>query len=384
LSLLSATLFSCSNEEKVEATVNENQNTLNRSFCSFEMPSTITNPSGRGSIWTYDSDVKWANGTVIKIKFLNENSANLDLRVKIKRYARIWLRHVNLNYEFVPTTADADIKINPSMTDIGWNSKFGRFCQYVPQNSASMNISNSTDESFLRSQVLHEFGHALGMIHEQLSPNCNQTNWNKDLIRSNRSYWGWSVADFNAAFFNQESSSNTYLVSSTYDRNSIMHYWLLAGESGPGSTANDTSNLTNTDISFMNGQYPLGNTRNIYRFNYNFVHNYNPNVNHRPELYTEGVLGRISMSQIPNSFPLRRFERSNGDSYFTFATAMPNNPEYTFKELIGYAFKTQQPGTVAIHQYWGNNHHFYTANFNELGNGGSGYVKEPTFIYLFP
>ena len=381
LSLLSATLFSCS-DEKVEIPVQNAQNLPISGACSFELQK--SDPTGKGAIWNWE-DYRWPNQSIIKVKFLGNDGTNTDLKSRIKRYANLWLRHANVNFEFVSSTSDADIKIvagNEGSTG-NW-SYCGIYCKRLAQNVPTMSIGDlnvNGTESWLRATVLHEFGHALGLIHEHKSPNCDKSNWNKEAIISRYiAEQGWTRDYVIQQIFNNEDPY--WLDVSTYDRNSIMHYPFSASELGT-ATGIDNRDLSVIDMNFMSGKYQFGNIRNIYRFYYNGIHNYNPNAYDKPEQFTEGILGRISMSQIPNTFPLRRFERSNGDSYFTFAASMPNNPEYTFKELIGYAFNTQQPGTVPVHQYWGNNHHFYTLDLAELGNGGYGYSKEPTFIYLY-
>ena len=146
---------------------------------------------------------------------------------------------------------------------------------------------------------------------------------------------------------------------------------------------NYTLSVNGLRSSFRN----IDNKANIYRFANNSIHRYDRNVAAFPSTAVEGVLGRISQTQLPNTFPLFKFETASGDTYFHFANTMPNYPQYILKGISGYASKTAQPGTgmVPIYEYWGFNHHFYTNNPNELGAAGgtTGWTKAPVTFYLF-
>lgn len=386
LSLLSATLFSCSNEEKMNS-LEQNQKVLaNNGSCKFELPDSGVN--GKAAVWNW-AYYRWPNQSVIKVKFLGNDATNADLKFRIKRYARLWLRHVNVNFEFVPSSAPADIKIivgNEGATG-NW-SYCGIQCKDVAQNTPTMSIGDLSwngTETWLRSTVIHEFGHALGMIHEHKSPNCDKTNWNKEAIISRYiNQQGWTRDYVIQQIFNNDDPY--YLDLSPYDRNSVMHYSFSALEMGTPTEIYNTE-LSVTDKSYMSSRYPLGNTESIFRFLSNGIHYYNRNAFAFAEGNTEGVLGRISKTQIPGTFPLYKHQMPYGDNYFNFQNTVPGYPQYVNQGIIGYAFKTPNasyPELKPIYHYWGNNHHFYTANYAELGAGGSGYVTQPTMFYLFP
>ena len=42
----------------------------------------------------------------------------------------------------------------------------------------------------------------------------------------------------------------------------------------------------------------------------------------------------------------------------------------------GVAVEASDPALAPLYRYWGNNNHFYTTNFNELGDGARGYRLE--------
>ena len=259
LSLLSATLFSCS-DEKVEIPVQNAQNLPISGACSFELQK--SDPTGKGSIWNW-ADYRWPNQSNIKIKFLGNDGTNTDLKSRIKRYANLWLRHANVNFEFVSSTSDADIKIvagNEGSTG-NW-SYCGIYCKRLAQNVPTMSIGDlnvNGTESWLRATVLHEFGHALGLIHEHKSPNCDKSNWNKEAIISRYiAEQGWTRDYVIQQIFNNEDPY--WLDVSTYDRNSIMHYPFSASEMGTATGINNRE-LSIIDINFMSGKYPF--TQNV-------------------------------------------------------------------------------------------------------------------------
>jgi hypothetical protein len=69
--------------------------------------------------------------------------------------------------------------------------------------------------------VLHEFGHALGAIHEHQHPGVN-IPWNREAVYSYYDRQGWSREQVDNNIFRRYES--TQLNSSTYDIDSIMHY----------------------------------------------------------------------------------------------------------------------------------------------------------------
>src|SRR5947207_15145721 len=92
--------------------------------------------------------------------------------------------------------------------------------------------STSTDAEY-SSVMLHEFGHALGMIHEHQSP-ANGIKWNKEAVIKALSgppnYWDLPTIQFNV--FDRYSATQTQFTQ--FDPKSIMLYsfpkeWTLNG-----------------------------------------------------------------------------------------------------------------------------------------------------------
>ncbi len=88
----------------------------------------------------------------------------------------------------------------------------------------------------------------------------------------------------------------------------------------------------------------------------------------------------------PGTVPLYRYRSSsNPDHFFTtnFDELGNGNDDYIAEGIQCYVFASPQPGTVPLYRYRGGPDHFYTTDFNELGNGREGYISEGIQCYVF-
>lgn len=188
----------------------------------------------------------WDNGATLKIKLLGGNSQQ-------RRYftdaVLEWEKVVNLKFSYV-TTGNADLRVSFVSGSGSW-SYVGKDAQGVPQTQATINIG------WLGSDVcLHEFGHALGMAHEQASPNSTIC-WNKEAVYTALggppNNWSRETVDWNVfrKLTTQEAEATVF------DPASIMQYsvpasWLCPPSSGiPGGKA-----LSALDRQHMSEKYP--------------------------------------------------------------------------------------------------------------------------------
>ena len=117
---------------------------------------------------------------------------------------------------------DSDIRI-AFTAGIGSWSALGTGAKSIPQSEPTMNFGwfddNSTDEDF-EITVVHEFGHALGCIHEQASPMAD-IPWNKLVVYEYylRTY-GWDQAKVDWNLFERYKQEDA--LSSWWDKTSIM------------------------------------------------------------------------------------------------------------------------------------------------------------------
>jgi len=125
---------------------------------------------------------KWEDGHTLTCKFLDGDDFQ---KGKVKEKADIWLDHANLKIEFVDS-GDAEIRISFQADPGSWSAS-GNDClvsSYFPTYQPTMNfgwLRDDTDDREYERVVVHEFGHALGCIHEFQSPTEN-LDWNTDAV----------------------------------------------------------------------------------------------------------------------------------------------------------------------------------------------------------
>ena len=124
-------------------------------------------------------DSKWQPGDTISISFLDGTDAQKAL---VRRFAVEWvtnLANLRLSWETPPNT---DVRI--SFKYSGSWSVIGTTAKNIPKNQPTMNfgwLTQDVSDEEARRVILHEFGHALGLIHEHQNP-VNKIKWNKPAV----------------------------------------------------------------------------------------------------------------------------------------------------------------------------------------------------------
>ncbi|MGV6875321.1 M12 family metallopeptidase [Pseudochelatococcus sp. B33] len=125
------------------------------------------------------NSARWEPGDVISVRFLEGSEA---LRERVIAAASEWTKHANLTLDFRDQGPTA-IRIAFQQGRGSW-SYLGTMCLQIPEPQPTMNygwLTDSSDEDELRRVVLHEFGHALGLIHEHQNPEGG-IRWNRDAV----------------------------------------------------------------------------------------------------------------------------------------------------------------------------------------------------------
>lgn len=167
-----------------------------------------------------DNYFLWDVGKELNVMFL---SGSKQLQQKVIAAAKEWEKHANLKFRFV-SSGPAHIRI--LLTDEGgWWSTVGNNASIKPEDEHTMNLDTSLNGYFgdpvsLKGCVMHEFGHAIGLLHEHSSP-LSGIQWNKEAVY--KAHHGiWSKEKVDANIFSTYHIS--YTNGTTYDNKSIMHY----------------------------------------------------------------------------------------------------------------------------------------------------------------
>jgi hypothetical protein len=110
---------------------------------------------------------QWQAGQELRITFLDGEP---ELHERVEKHARQWLEHANVAFQF-GKFPNAEIRI--SFKGAGYWSLCGTDAMGRAAPLPTMQFggfSPGTDDTLVRRTVLHEFGHALGCVHEQASP----------------------------------------------------------------------------------------------------------------------------------------------------------------------------------------------------------------------
>jgi serralysin len=207
------------------------------------------------------NSVKWQRGEEISISFLDGEE---ELQERVMNVAMAWVAPgmANLKFIFRIDTNNTDIRI--SFKSEGSWSTLGTSCRNITDiNKPTMNFGwlnmQSTDEE-IRDVVLHEFGHAIGLIHEHLNPR-GEIQWNKERVRRNLSgppnYWDDETIDRNM----WEIFTEGELKLTEMDKDSIMMYPIPRKWTTDGFSVGLNTQLSETDKEFIRKAYPGNNVR---------------------------------------------------------------------------------------------------------------------------
>jgi hypothetical protein len=195
----------------------------------------------------------WQNGRTLRVKFLDGNAA---VQAKVQAIAKEWETLSNLKLDFVSSGA-AQIRISFAEEGFSW-STVGTDALTVPGDEPTMNygwLDPDTDLREYQRVVRHEFGHALGMIHEHQNPAAQgQIPWDKTKVYAYYAQQGWSKADVDFNIFEVYAEDTTN--HTAFDKTSIMQYAVPDSLTIGSFAIGWNTEFSSVDREFMRRQYP--------------------------------------------------------------------------------------------------------------------------------
>jgi hypothetical protein len=232
------------------------------------------------------TNLKWSKPYTDDEKFLDPLYSTLQGKVDPKTLIRTIVEQriaplVNLKFVFTTDITQSDIRIL-FKEGIGCSSIIGNSRRALKFSDGSVNSIQPLGQpeptmtySWLDvSTVLHEFGHAIGMIHEHSNPQNNPIQWNRPAVycEYRKRNPGWTDEDIEKNVLEMYQSNQ--INGSEYDPASIMIYsfpketkcddkTMSLTLNEPPLSINPNYKFSNSDIEIIKLMYPMTGTRDV-------------------------------------------------------------------------------------------------------------------------
>lgn len=197
----------------------------------------------------------WDPGTKITVSFLDGDPS---LHTRVMNAAKQWTGPGMANVT-LETRPDNNTNIRISFRYRGSWSVLGTACKSITNTSQpTMNfgwLKPDSPEPALQRVVLHEFGHALGLIHEHQNPD-GVIRWNREQVINDLSGEpnNWDLDTIETNMFRPYAAGE--LNTTPLDANSIMMYPIPSNWTLNGFSAGLNASLSEADKQFIRKQYP--------------------------------------------------------------------------------------------------------------------------------
>lgn len=196
----------------------------------------------------------WKPGTIISFGFMDGSS---DLCNRVESVAREWLSRTRANLVLERRNKVADAVVRISFQQEGSWSYLGRYAKEIAKDLPTMNfgwLTTQSTDAEVREVVLHEFGHALGFVHEHQNP-LGGIKWNRQRVIESLSGPpnNWSKAEIESNVLTGYNPRE--IIATPFDPDSIMLYPFPADWTLDGAGTSNNTDLSKKDIELANRIY---------------------------------------------------------------------------------------------------------------------------------
>ena len=178
-------------------------------------------PAGRKKRSIADTNKRWPDGVVtVSLDLRDEKSKALVVDA-----IREWAHHTPALRFNIVEGKRGDIRISDDEGLQGNWSAIGTDAKLIDEDQPTMHLNRTDDSKKFRSTALHEFGHALGLLHEHQHPQ-NALNWDIPQV-----YDYYTSESFPEALVQEQiltPVNRPGLQITPYDSHSVMHYAIPA------------------------------------------------------------------------------------------------------------------------------------------------------------
>lgn len=194
---------------------------------------------------------QWEIGQELRIRFENGTPA---LHGRVAGHAAKWLHHANLKFNFAKHST-AEIRV--TFLGVGYWSYIGTDALKIPSNKPTMRLGGfheGMDEVEMRRTVVHEFGHAIGCVHEQASPAVD-IPWDEEKVLEYYKEWqGWTEETTRHNVLHRYGKDEVQFTG--HDPKSIMQYPVPNDLTKGNFEIGWNTKLSDMDKDFIGRMYP--------------------------------------------------------------------------------------------------------------------------------
>lgn len=221
-----------------------------KSFDPAELPDPIDLRSANREEMALAKFKLWEVGQELRIRFMDGSPT---LHARVIGHANEWLDHANLEFNF-GNHVEAEIRI--TFQGAGYRSLVGTDAMQRGASLPTMTLggfNDKTEDELMRRVVLHEFGHALGCVHEQANPTI-AIPWDVDKVYAYYLKFGWNKAKVDLNVLKRYQSSEVHFT--RHDPKSIMQYPVDKTHTLNGFEIGWNTTLSAMDKDFIARMYP--------------------------------------------------------------------------------------------------------------------------------